>query len=139
MSARTFLDTNVLVYCFDNDEPTKQSRAREIVDTVGRSGNLVLSTQVLQEFYVTVSRKLQASMPESEALEATRHLMAFHVVQVDVHHISSAMELSQRHRLSFWDALIIQAALGSGCQSLLSEDLQGGSVIHGLEISNPFA
>ncbi|MCP4664067.1 MAG: PIN domain-containing protein [bacterium] len=138
MSDRTFIDTNVLVYRFDKDTPGKQARARQVLDTEGLRGKLVLSTQVLQEFYVTVTRKLARPLEETAALEATRHLMALHVVQVDVDLISSAIVLSQDHKTSLWDALIIEAARRAGCRKLLTEDLQDGWKIDGLEIVNPF-
>jgi predicted nucleic acid-binding protein len=138
MNGRTFFDTNVLVYRFDADEPLKQSRARDLLDTEGRRGTLVLSAQVLQEFYVSVTRKLKKPLSGQDAWEATRHLMVFHVVQVDIELISRAVSFSQAHQVSFWDALVIQTALQAGCRRLLSEDLQDGRVIDHLEIINPF-
>lgn len=138
MSDRVFLDTNILVYRFDHDVPDKRDRARQVLDTAASMGALVLSTQVLQEFYVSVTRKLKRPLPPRKAAEATHHLMAFHVVQVDVHLISSAMDLSREHQVSFWDALILRAAQRAGCHRLLSEDLNTGWVLDGLEIVNPF-
>lgn len=138
MSGRVFIDTNVLVYRFDNDEPAKQSRARDILDTEGPRGTMVISTQILQEFYVSVTRKLAKPLTESDAWQATRHLMALPVVQIDVELISRAISFSQAHRASFWDALVIQAALQSGCRKLLTEDLQDERRIESLQIVNPF-
>ncbi len=138
MSARKFMDTNVLVYRFDQDEAAKRDRARQILDEEGSAGRLVLSTQVLQEFYVSVTRKLSRPLPESEALEAVRHLSAFPVVQVDPDLITDAIVLSRDHRISFWDALILRAAERGGCVEVLTEDLQHGWKILGLEVVNPF-
>ena len=138
MNGRAFFDTNVLVYRFDADEPLKQSRARDLLDTEGRRGTLVLSTQVLQEFYVSVTRKLKKPLSGQDTWQAARHLMAFHVVQVDIELISRAISFSQVHQVSFWDALVIQTALQAGCRRLLSEDLQDGRIIDHLEIINPF-
>lgn len=137
-AGRTFVDTNVLVYRFDADEPEKRERARQVFEREGLGGRLVLSTQVLQELYVSLTRKLARPLPETEAGKAVEHLMAFPVVQVDPGLITTAMVFSREHRVSFWDALIIQAARRAGCDTLLSEDLQDGWRIDGLTIVNPF-
>ncbi len=138
MSADVFVDTNVFVYLFDGDAPAKQEKAREILEVAGRSGRLALSTQVLQEFYVTVTRKLGDPLSELEALDTVRRLSAFHVVQIDAPMVVDSIELSQRHQTSLWDGLIIQAALSAGCARLLTEDLQDGWVVKGLRVENPF-
>jgi predicted nucleic acid-binding protein len=138
MSDRVFLDSNVLVYLFDSDTPDKQSTARALLDELSRDSILVLSTQVLQEFYVSVTRKLKRPLAPREATEATRGLSAFSVVQVDVPLIFRAIELSQRETVSLWDALIIRAGMESTCARLLSEDLQHGRSFDGTRIENPF-
>lgn len=138
MSARTFLDTNVLVYRFDTDEPDKRERSRQVFEQEGIAGRLVLSTQVLQELYVSLTRKLARPLTEEDAFEAVQRLLAFPVVQVDPGLVTVAMIFSREHRVSSWDALIIQAALQAGCDTLLSEDLQHGWKIDGLTIVNPF-
>lgn len=138
MSDRIFLDTNVLVYLFDRSAPRKQARARELLEVEGVAGRLALSTQVLQEFFVSVTRKLARPLPPEEAERAARNLTILPVIQVDIEMLLRAMAGSRRHRLSFWDALIVEAALAGGCQLLLSEDLQHGRQIGGLRIENPF-
>lgn len=139
MSAeRYFLDTNVLVYLFDGDAPARQTRAREIFQTYGATGQLVISTQVLQEFYVTVTRKLARPLTPEVAYRAVQNLTALPVCQVTPELVLSAIQRSLSVRLSFWDALIVQAALDSGAAALWSEDLQHGQVIDGLRIENPF-
>ncbi len=149
MINRTFVDTNVLVYLFDDDAPAKQARAREILESdainlpPGRTGEgthsfLVLSTQVLQEFYVTVTRKLSVSLTPEVALEATRRFAQLHLIHIDAQLIFGAIALSQRHTVSMWDGLILQAALDSGCKRLLTEDLHDGWDLDGLKIENPF-
>ena len=139
MSVRRFVDTNVLVYRFDHDEPRKQDRARRLLDRDGRSGSLVLSTQVLQEFYVSVTRKLARKLPPEDALDAVRDLVAaFSIVQIDSDMVTDAISLSQEHGFSLWDALILHAAARGGCREVLTEDLQDGRKILGLEIVNPF-
>ena len=108
MTARSFVDTNVLVYLFDADSPAKQARARKILEQdsgnvpAGRSPGeassyLVLSTQVLQEFYVTVTRKLGVPLTPEVALEATKHFAQLHLVYIDAQLIFNAIALSQRH------------------------------------------
>ena len=138
MSDRKFVDTNVLVYLFDADAPEKQARAKQILELDGVGGDLVLSTQVLQEFYVTVTRKLETPVAPREALELTRLLSALYVVQTDTQMILDAIVFSQRHVISLWDGLILQAALQAGCKRLLTEDLQDGWTVQGLRIENPF-
>ena len=134
-TASTFLDTNVLVYFFDESEPAKAAIAREILRSVRP---LTLSTQVLQEFFVTVTRKLSKPLPFEQALEATQGLAALPMVLIDPDLVVAAIELAGRHQLSFWDALILQAAQRAGCTSVLSEDLQDGFRLGELQVENPF-
>lgn len=137
MPDRTFLDTNVLVYLYDRDSPDKQKRAREILEQ-HLGGSLILSTQVLQEFFVTVTRKLASPLTKEEALEALEDLVAFPVVGIDENAVTAAARLSVDHQISLWDALILISAESAGCQRVLTEDLQDGWKILGLEIQNPF-
>ena len=139
MSRRKFVDTNVLVYRFDHDEPAKRDRARQILDEEGGAGRLVLSTQVLQEFFVSTTRKLARPLSVNDALEAVRHLAVFPVVLIDPALIIDAITLSRDHQISLWDALILQAAARERCVQVLTEDLQDGWEILGLEVVNPFA
>jgi predicted nucleic acid-binding protein len=139
MSGRTFLDSNILVYLFDTDSPTKQARARELFSEQARSGQIVISPQVLQEFYVTVTRKLARPLPADQALAALVQLSTFPLVAVDGALVLRAVQLHQKASLSFWDALIVQAALEGNCKTLLSEDMQHGRRFGELTIENPFA
>ena len=102
------------------------------------SGGLLLSTQVLQEFYVTVTRKLARPLPEETALAALRQLATLPTVQVDRRLVLEAARRSKALKLSFWDALIVQASIEGGATHLLSEDLQHGRHIDGVTIQNPF-
>ncbi|HEX2223190.1 MAG TPA: PIN domain-containing protein [Thermoanaerobaculia bacterium] len=138
MSARVFLDTNVLVYLYDEDTPEKQARAARLLEEYGPGGAAFISTQVLQEFYVTVSRKLARPLAKDLALAAVRNLAQLPTVRVDVPTILAAIQLSQEHQVSFWDGLIIQSALNAGCDRLLTEDLQSGRQLGELQIENPF-
>jgi predicted nucleic acid-binding protein len=138
MSDRRFADTNVLVYLFDADAPAKRERAREILATDGVEGRLVISTQVLQELFVTVTRKLAVPLTPAQALAALDGLDELPVTTVDRPLVRSAAELSIRHRISLWDALIVEAARAGGCKVLLTEDLQDGWKVAGLRVENPF-
>jgi|tagenome__1003787_1003787.scaffolds.fasta_scaffold20680073_2 predicted nucleic acid-binding protein len=138
MRDRIFLDTNVLVYLYDNDAPEKQARSRSILEQGRERFRLIISTQVLQEFYVTVTRKLSLALSDGEILQAMRGLQEFPAVQINVPMIFDAIKLGRRYQISFWDALITQAALVAGCSRLLTEDLQNGLRIDGLTIENPF-
>lgn len=138
MSARIFLDTNVLVYAFDDRDRGKQERSWHLLGQAGMEERSILSTQVLQEFYVIVTRKLERPLAQDTAEEALRLLAKLPVVQVDTPMILSAVRTSRQEKLSFWDALIIRAAVEGGCSELLTEDFQHGRRIEGLLVRNPF-
>jgi predicted nucleic acid-binding protein len=137
MTARTFLDTNVLVYAFDGDQPAKQAAAREILYGA-RAGTHAVSPQVLQEFFNAVTRKLQRPVGADDALAAVKALARLTVVPADADLVLAAIELHRRHQLLLWDALIVQAALVGGCTRLLTEDLQDGFRVGTLVVENPF-
>jgi predicted nucleic acid-binding protein len=139
VDAPTFIDTNVLVYAHDRSETRKQPAAQALLDTLWRDRTGSLSTQVLQEFYVVVTRKFEPPMSRRAAREVVALYSQWSMVQVDVPMIVAASKLEERHRLSFWDALIVEAALRSGAARLATEDLQTGPRIGGLRIENPFA
>jgi predicted nucleic acid-binding protein len=138
MATRTFFDTNVLVYLFDADAPEKQARAREALRERLERGAVVVSTQVLQEFLVTVTRKLARPLPADQAESALRRILELPVVQVDPDQILAAAVSCRRDRISFWDALILTAASAAGCEEVLSEDLQHGRSFGHVRIVNPF-
>ena len=138
MSDKVFVDTNVFVYLFDKDAPAKQAAARRLIQEQGPPGHIVLSTQVLQEFYVTVTRKLGKLLSESEAASAVNDLCAFEVVDVDKEMVMTSMTLSRTAKVSLWDALIVEAARSRGCDRLLTEDLQDGRQFGPLKVTNPF-
>jgi predicted nucleic acid-binding protein len=136
---RAFFDTNTLVYLYDNDAPEKKRKAQSLLLKAAEAGQVLLSTQVMQEFYVSVTRKLAEPLPSADAERAVRRLADFSVVQVDPNLIFTAIAVSRRYRFSFWDALIVQAALQGGAATLYSEDLQHAQSIDGMLILNPFA
>jgi len=134
---KVFFDTNILVYLFDAGTPARQRQARSLLDKHTRAGETLLSTQVLQEFYVAVTRKLSAVLEPDVAYEAVKELAVMPTVRVDTLLILSAIQLSRQHQLSFWDALIIRSALEGGASVLYSEDLQHGQVFETLTVENP--
>lgn len=136
MTDRFFLDTNVLVYANDRSSPVKRALAREIVDEAFRSRRGVVSTQVLQEFFVTETRK--AGVPWETARSLVRRLTALDCVVVSPELVLGAIDLHRIHQLSFWDALIVRAAVAAGCRRLVTEDLNHGQVIEGVWVVNPF-
>ena len=135
---KVFFDTNILVHLFDAGAPAKQRQARSLLDRHTRSGETLLSTQVLQEFYVAVTRKLATVVEPDLAYEAVKELAVMPTVRVDTPLILSAIQLSRQHRLSFWDALIIRSALEGGASKLYSEDLQHAQRFETLTVENPF-
>jgi predicted nucleic acid-binding protein len=139
MTGSTFLDSNVLVYSVDESPAEKVKHAQAVELLTRDAEDLVVSTQVLQEFYVVTTRKLQNPLSEDRAARAVRGLAKLDVVGVDVPLVLAAVETSRTARISLWDALIIEAASRAGCERVLSEDLNAGQVLCGVRIENPFA
>jgi predicted nucleic acid-binding protein len=138
MSAElTFLDTNVLVYVYDRDEPGKAGVAKRLLSE-SDPGELVLSTQVLSEFYVTVTRKLAHVLDGPSAAHAIDLLSLLNVVSVDAEVVKAAVQISEVSQISYWDGLIVAAAAAAGCGRVLSEDMNDGQVISGVRVENPF-
>ncbi len=135
---RRFFDTNVLVYLFDASAPRKKARAQELLKQAVSDGTALLSTQVLQEFFVAVTTKLSVPLPHEQAARAVRDLGQLPTVPIDTDLILGAIDTMRRYRFSFWDSLIVQAALQGGAEVLYSEDLQHGRRIEALDIENPF-
>ena len=135
--SKVFLDTNVLAYASDSDAPVKQRVARDLLRELASDVPPCISTQVLQEFYVTATRKLDIA-----PLKAKRILQTFtgmETVTICLDDVHRAIDGSILWQLSFWDALIIVAARKACCTVLYTEDLNDGQVIEGVEIRNPFA
>jgi len=136
MSVRSFIDTNVLLYADSTDEPDKQSIALKLIADHLRAATGVVSTQVLHEYASAGLKKL--SLPDA-LLQSRIDLYArFDVVMASVASLKEGLALRTMHQLSFWDALIVQAAREAGCAELLSEDLATGATIAGVRIVNPF-
>ena len=136
MSARSFFDTNVLVYSDDRAAPVKQRRALDLLAEHRREGSGVVSLQVLQEYFVTITRKLHVDA--RVARRKVELLAEFDVAAPDVADILAAIDLHRLHGFSFWDALILRAAKQAGCSVLFSEDLQEAREIDGVRVVNPF-
>lgn len=136
MSVEAFLDTNVLVYAVDTDPQTseKRERARQIV----RAGDFGVSAQVLQEFYVTVIRKLRKPLPPTLAARWVERIASAELVALDALLVKSAIERSIRYQISYWDAAIIAAAETLGAKVLYTEDLNHGQVYGTVKVANPF-
>jgi predicted nucleic acid-binding protein len=136
--SRSFFDTNVLVHLFDDSVPEKKARAQEVLSEEVEAGRAVLSTQVLQEFYVSVTRKLAEPLAPDVAEAQVEDFARLPLVRVDEAIILAAIERHRSMSFSFWDALILEAALRCGADCLLTEDLQHGQKIEGLRVENPF-
>ncbi|MDQ3679747.1 MAG: PIN domain-containing protein [Actinomycetota bacterium] len=128
----------MLVYAYDADGGAKHQSARSHLQDLWQGESGLMSTQVLQEFYVTVTRKLSRPLTRRTAREVIATYRAWPVHRPDVDDIVAASGLEERHQLSFWDALIIVSARRSGAHSLLTEDLQDGQRFDGLEVVSPF-
>lgn len=138
MSAKVFVDTNVLVYSRDASEPEKQAQALEWMRALWEHRTGRLSYQVLQEYFVSVTAKLDPGLPPELARRDVRALLAWQPMPVDARILEGAWLLQDRHRLSWWDALIAAAAQVADCRYLLSEDFQEGMELGELQVVNPF-
>lgn len=138
MSDRVFVDTNILVYAHDVDTGNKHSHARELVSQLWETRTGILSTQVLQEFIVAVTRKVPSPISAAQARRAVRNYAAWELVVNDIRIILQATEIQEAHQLSFWDALIVSAAFAGNAAVIATEDLNHGQRIEGILIRNPF-
>ncbi len=138
MSGKLFVDTNIIVYAHDASAPQKRDYARDILATGLTDGGVVISTQVLSEFYVTITRKVQKPLSCAEARREIRLLAALEVTDIDFPMVDRAIGLQDRWQVSYWDGLIIAAAERTGCETLLSEDLADGQTYGIVTVRNPF-
>ena len=135
---RTFVDTNVLVYAHDASEQARQPLARAALEGLWSTRTGVISTQVLQEFYVVATSPNKLRMSPSEAREIIDLYSAWPVVVLDPVLILAASRLHETATISFWDALIVEAARVAGAGRILSEDLAHGQLFEGIRVENPF-
>jgi len=136
MSARSFFDTNVLVCADDGNHRAKQLRAVDLLNEHRREGSGVVSLQVLQEYFVIVTRKLK--LDAATARRKVELLGKLDVVAPDLRDILAAIDLHRLHHFSYWDALVVRTAKQGGCSVIYSEDWQHGRDVDGVRIVNPF-
>jgi predicted nucleic acid-binding protein len=137
MNDRSFIDTNILVYAHDIDAAEKHQKARGLLTSLWDDRNGILSTQVLQEFYVTVTRKLLKPVTPLEARTVVRAYLPW-AVETPPGTILEASEIEERNHISFWDAMIVAAAQRAAAVRIFTEDLNHGQKIEGIVIQNPF-
>lgn len=136
---KLFLDTNILIYAYDISAGKKHDIAVKIVMDLWDSGYGCISTQVLQEFFINITAKIQKPLDVDTAKELIRDFLKWNVVINDGESILEAIDFRKKYKYSFWDSMIIQAAVKGGAKVLLSEDLSDGHIIRGVQIKNPFA
>jgi len=136
MTAPVFVDSNVFLYAMDEADPKKQQAARNWRTELWKNRLGRISFQVLSEFYVNAVRKLPGARDEARA--EVRDLLAWNPVTADATLVEQGWKIQDRYQLSYWDALIVAAAKASSCGYLLTEDLQAGQKLDGIEVLNPF-
>ena len=134
-----FVDTNLLVYAYDVTARQKRERARDLIRKLWDSGEGCLSIQVLQEFYVTVTRKVPHPLDSETASVIVDGLTHWTIHTPGAANVVAAIAIHRRNDVSFWDAMIIRSASVLGCGILWSEDLNDGQVYDGIRVANPFA
>jgi predicted nucleic acid-binding protein len=135
---KIFVDTNVLVYGHDADADQKHVVARGILEELWDQHVGVLSVQVLQEFYVTMTRKVLHPLPPNKVRNIIQDYFSWHIEVNDPLSVLVASRIEGNYRISFWDALIVTAALRAKAVKIFTEDLQAGQIIEGILIENPF-
>ena len=135
MPGKVFLDTNILAYAHDAGSPDKQRKSREVIAQLAESGDGAISTQIMQEFFVTATRKL--GVPPLAVKGVLKTFAGFEIVQVSPNLVHEAIDCSILNQLSFWDALVLASAAAAGCSTLYTEDLNAGQTILGVKVENP--
>lgn len=138
MPGRAFLDTNLFLYLFAGDVPEKQAVVKELLREGVPEGSLVLSTQVMQEFYSVATRKFRKVLSPDDSDRALKRMMEMKVVLIVPDIVLAAVARARGDDINFWDALIVESALSAGCDRLLTEDLQEGRTFGTLRVENPF-
>ena len=138
MKDKVFLDTNIIVYAHDRSSREKHEVAREIMDYLWKSRKGVISVQVLQEFFVCVTKKIGKSLHLKNARTILEYLLNWDVVVNDKYVTLKAIDLQEKYQFSFWDSLVIQAAIQGKARILFSENLADGQVVKDIKILNPF-
>ena len=138
MSGKCFVDTNILVYSRDSTEPAKQRMAKQWLTHLWQQEAGRINTQVMNEYYVTVTQKLKPGLSKDQARADLRALAVWQPLEISTHLIESAWDVQDQYEYSWWDSLVIASALFLDCQYLLSEDMQHEQSLGSLKIINPF-
>jgi predicted nucleic acid-binding protein len=138
MNAAVFVDTNIFVYACDATETVKQPIAARYLEALWSEHRGRTSTQVLNELYVTLTRKLDPGLERVEAWDFVRELLAWEPQEITGDLMMRSREIEERYSTSWWDSLIVAAAENQDCSLLLTEDLQDGMVFGGVTVRNPF-
>jgi predicted nucleic acid-binding protein len=138
MNGKTFVDSNVLIYAHDAAHPKKQETAARLLSELWKERSGVLSAQVLQEFYVNITRKVASPLPKKTARLVVNNYFAWCLDTVPAD-IAAAFRIEDEARIGFWDALLVASAVRAGATRILTEDLNSGQTISGIRIKNPFA
>lgn len=136
---REFVDANVLVYAFDSSAAGKQETAKQLLERLWDGGTGCVSVQVLQEFFVTITKKVPKPLPVDDAKARIREFAAWTVFAPKADDIVAAIDLHTQAKIGFWDAMVVLAAVESDCDVLWTEDLNDGQILRGVRIRNPFA
>ena len=134
----SFVDTNILIYAEDRDAKGKHEVARTLIVDLWERREGVVSVQVLQEFYVHVTKKLKRPLTVPKAKEIIEEYLSWTVVENTGQMVLDAIDLQRKAQLSFWDSLVVQAAIQSGCDRLYSEDMNAGQRFGSVMVVNPF-
>jgi len=138
MSVRAFVDTNVIVYAYDGTSSEKQKAAIDLLDRLWSERNISISSQVIQEFAVAVRRNVAKAMNPTDVRRVIRDFRDWDIVLNDAAAVLGALEIEERYQVSFWDALILQAAQSAGAEILYTEDLSHGQKYGNVRVVNPF-
>jgi predicted nucleic acid-binding protein len=138
MNAKAFVDTNILIYAHDESDAGKHRRAAELITSLWTERRGVLSTQVIQEFAVNLQRRMSVTLKMPEVRRRIEYFLDWEIVINVPSSTLGALEVQERYQLSFWDAMIVQAAESAGCEVLYSEDLSHGQKYGGVLVVNPF-
>jgi predicted nucleic acid-binding protein len=137
MADKYFVDTNILLYAHDRSAGLKHERARGLVERLWTSGEGVLSTQVLQELCINLRRKIARPLPAEEIRQIIQDYLSWEIVVNSPRSVLHALDIELRYQISFWDALVLQAAEGSGAAILYSEDLAAEQKYGAVQVVNP--
>lgn len=137
MAQKYFVDTDILIYAHDRSAGTKHDRARQLIERLWTSGEGVLSTQVLQELCINLRRKVARPLPVDEIRQLIQDYLSWEIIANTPESVLHALDIEVRYKISFWDALVLEAAESSGASVLYSEDLAAGQHYGAIQVVNP--